>query len=257
MEDYNGFSGRERTANGAALLKAIRAGLIPLPSGPCSLCDDPGAKVEYHSENYATPYSWTAPAAYVVCMACHRNKLHKRFSDPVKWEAYKEHVRRGGYASDLKQPDVAREFKAHVAARRAGGAVELHQLRPYPHKFGSQWWEKLDSSAPAKGGVLVDGTTADITVLRQLETQLRALMRERAASFISVQELQLPTLQADSPPTIDRPGWFPVPGMYGGFKYWLESKEDPVRLLCDSWCRVVDGSEQRHEITVTGTRLVS
>lgn len=256
MEDYNGFSGRERAANGAALLKAIRAGLVPPASAPCSLCGDASAKVEYHSENYAKPYSWTTPAAYVVCIACHRNKLHKRFSDPVKWEAYKEHIRRGGYASDLKQPEVAREFDACVAARRAGNAVELRPLRPYSHEYGSQWWEKLESNPPAKPEPSDTGKTVDCKVLNKLETQLHALMRERAGRFIAPQELQLPTLKARSLPTAEHPVWFPVPGMFGGFKYWLESTEEPVRLLCDSWSRVVEDSEQRHEITVAGARLV-
>ncbi|WBB80304.1 ankyrin repeat domain-containing protein [Micromonospora sp. WMMD882] len=43
--------------------------------------------------------------------------------------------------------------------------------------------------------------------------------------------------------------WFPVPGMYGGFSYHLETRDGPVRLVVDSWCRIVGGSEQRHEIT--------
>jgi len=145
MDEYNGFTGKERAANGAALLEAIRSGAIPAPSGACSLCGDPDAKVDYHSEDYAQPYSWSPPAAYVVCISCHRNKLHKRFADPLKWEAYKEHVRRGGYASDLKKPDVAKEFDAYVLSRRSGRPAQLCQLRPHPHQAGSQWWEKLES----------------------------------------------------------------------------------------------------------------
>jgi hypothetical protein len=44
--------------------------------------------------------------------------------------------------------------------------------------------------------------------------------------------------------------------MYGGFKYWFEESSSPARLICESWCRVVDGSGQRHQIDADGYRLV-
>ena len=34
---------------------------------------------------------------------------------------------------------------------------------------------------------------------------------------------------------------FPVPGMYGGFSYWVDEVSDHAVLVADSWCRVVDG----------------
>ncbi len=50
--------------------------------------------------------------------------------------------------------------------------------------------------------------------------------------------------------------WFAVPGMYGGFCYELEhAGADPV-LISSSWCRVVGGLGQRHEIRCGGSRLV-
>ncbi len=50
--------------------------------------------------------------------------------------------------------------------------------------------------------------------------------------------------------------WFPVPGMYGGFSYCLELTGADAKLVAESWCRVVGGSGQRHEITTYGSRLV-
>jgi hypothetical protein len=50
--------------------------------------------------------------------------------------------------------------------------------------------------------------------------------------------------------------WFPVPGMYGGFKYWLEEHDAQLTLTCESWCRVASGSGQRHAITEEGVTLV-
>jgi len=49
--------------------------------------------------------------------------------------------------------------------------------------------------------------------------------------------------------------WFPVPGMYGGFSYRLEVAGVKAKLVSESWCRVVGGSGQRHEITRTGGRV--
>ena len=51
--------------------------------------------------------------------------------------------------------------------------------------------------------------------------------------------------------------WFPVPGMYGGFNYRLAfNKDKTVRLISESWIRVVGGSGQRLEITSKGSELV-
>eukprot|EP00933_Yihiella_yeosuensis_P071287 TRINITY_DN79497_c0_g1_i1.p1 TRINITY_DN79497_c0_g1~~TRINITY_DN79497_c0_g1_i1.p1 ORF type:complete len:306 (+),score=78.58 TRINITY_DN79497_c0_g1_i1:81-998(+) len=53
-------------------------------------------------------------------------------------------------------------------------------------------------------------------------------------------------------------GWFAVPGMYGGFDTRLGQDElDNWRLTCSSWSRICEGSEQTHEITVYGTKLLS
>jgi hypothetical protein len=44
--------------------------------------------------------------------------------------------------------------------------------------------------------------------------------------------------------------------MYGGFSYRLESVGVEAKLVSESWCRVVGGSGQRHEITSAGSQLV-
>lgn len=50
--------------------------------------------------------------------------------------------------------------------------------------------------------------------------------------------------------------WLEIPGMCGGFAYWLERGKGGLRLVSESWCRVAGGSFQRHMITPTGSRLV-
>lgn len=44
--------------------------------------------------------------------------------------------------------------------------------------------------------------------------------------------------------------------MCGGFSYWLDGRGKDVRLISESWCRVVSGSGQRHEITSKEGKLV-
>jgi hypothetical protein len=51
--------------------------------------------------------------------------------------------------------------------------------------------------------------------------------------------------------------WLPLPGMYGGFNHWLEAPGREARLICETSCRAVGGSRQRHEITAVGSKLVA
>ena len=98
---YNGYSAKERDYKYKVLFRMIKKGELPPATGPCMLCNDPTAAVEYHDEDYSEPFIWKPPALLCLCRSCHRNKLHKRFNNPSAWLAFKAHVRRGGYASDL------------------------------------------------------------------------------------------------------------------------------------------------------------
>src|SRR6185295_5191989 len=88
--------------------------------GPCELCGDAEVPVEYHDEDYSLPYLWGPPALFSLCRHCHRDKLHKRFTRPMAWEAFLAHVRRGGYARDLRDPGTKAEVTAYLAARAQG-----------------------------------------------------------------------------------------------------------------------------------------
>jgi hypothetical protein len=91
--------------------------------------------------------------------------------------------------------------------------------------------------------------------LARLEVLFHALIRERARPIDPPPALDLPRLR-EPLPSEEKPGWFPVPGMYGGFAYWAERGDPSPKLVTESWCRVVGGSGQRHEITEAGCRLV-
>ena len=92
-------------------------------------------------------------------------------------------------------------------------------------------------------------------ILQRLQQHFHDVIRERAGELVDEAGIALPQLEE----LLDRPGhegWFPVPGMYGGFHYVLKEADADLKLICASWCRVEDGSGMRHEITVDGARLV-
>mgnify|MGYP000856158364 CR=1 FL=1 len=92
-------------------------------------------------------------------------------------------------------------------------------------------------------------------VLLRIQFHFHEVIRGRINRELPDHGLRLPELEPLL--ELDRPQmWFPVPGMYGGFSYRLESAGVEAKLLSESWCRVVDGSGQRHEITSEDSRLV-
>jgi len=93
-------------------------------------------------------------------------------------------------------------------------------------------------------------------VLLKLQAHFHAVIRSRAEELVNEHRLRLPELEPLL--ELEQPQmWFPVPGMYGGFSYRLEVVGVEAKLVSESWCRVVDGSGQRHEITSTGSRRVA
>ena len=92
-------------------------------------------------------------------------------------------------------------------------------------------------------------------VLLKTQIHFHTVIRGRAERLIEEHGLRLPELEPllelDTPKV-----WFAVPGMYGGFSYRLEAGGVSPKLVSESWCRVVGGSGQRHEITPGGSQLV-
>lgn len=140
---YNGFSPQERGAKFKVCNQLIARGELEDASGPCMLCGDPNVKVELHSEDYGEPFLWTPPAVYTLCYSCHRFRIHTRFRFPDAWNAFLAHVRRGGYASDLKDPEIAKEFRDYKNALKRGEEFELKELRPYTAEPGTEWFAHL------------------------------------------------------------------------------------------------------------------
>jgi len=95
-----------------------------------------------------------------------------------------------------------------------------------------------------------------IGILRVVERHFHDVILSRARALVQEQSMRLPRLAPLL--EIDEPKmWFPIPGTYGGFSYWLEKDGiDPV-LVAESWCRVVEGSGQRHRIGSRGFSKVA
>lgn len=92
-------------------------------------------------------------------------------------------------------------------------------------------------------------------VLLKIQSHFHDVIRERIDLKLQEPELRLPELEPLL--ELERPQmWFPVPSMYGGFSYRLEAAGVEARLISESWCRMVEGSGQRHEITSQGIFLV-
>lgn len=94
-----------------------------------------------------------------------------------------------------------------------------------------------------------------VGVLLKIQFHFHEVIHGRIDRELPNHSLRLPELEPLL--ELDRPQmWFPVPGMYGGFSYHLETTGVDAKLVSESWCRVVSGSGQRHEITTEGSELV-
>jgi len=94
-------------------------------------------------------------------------------------------------------------------------------------------------------------------ILLAIQKHFHSVIRGRASDLIDEHNVVLPELalllNSDKP----KKAWLPIPGMYGGFSYWLEGEGEQTTLITESWCRVVEGSGQRHKITAEGSQLVA
>ena len=126
-----------------------------------------------------------------------------------------------------------------MSAAHADRLQAAYRNRPAPRHAGDHW-ERLFAQA---------------TSILAIERNLHGLMQLRAGNLIEEHQIVLPGLTAPADAT-DEPAWFPIPGMYGGFSYrWAGHSAEPL-LVVESWCRVVEGSGQRHHITTDGSTLI-
>lgn len=93
-------------------------------------------------------------------------------------------------------------------------------------------------------------------ILERMQSRFHDLIREVAGRYpVPIDTLRLPELE----PLLEferRHFWFSVPGMYGGFHYWLVGDGPGARLAVQSWSRIADGSGLQHDITEHQTTLI-
>lgn len=145
---YNGFTWQERETKFKEMNRRLATDALTRPHGPCRLCGDKGGQgtgviFEYHDEDYGDKYSWLEPAAYMVCRDCHIYRIHQRTSRPQSWKLFLAHVRRGGYAREMRDASVQAELRRNREAILSGVTEGLLELRPYSGVVGEEWFAKL------------------------------------------------------------------------------------------------------------------
>jgi len=90
--------------------------------------------------------------------------------------------------------------------------------------------------------------------LNVIQSLFHDLIRQRARACIDKYKVVLPVLSETLLSAGEK--WFPIPGMCGGFAYQLVMENNQFKLKTSSWCRVVGGSGQKHEITKDGCVLI-
>jgi hypothetical protein len=95
-----------------------------------------------------------------------------------------------------------------------------------------------------------------LEALQPIQQHFHAVIRERADQHVQEHMLRLPELEPLLELTEPKL-WFAVPGMYGGFHFWLDQIAGDAVLIAESWHRVVEGSGQRHLISPHGSLLLA
>jgi hypothetical protein len=92
------------------------------------------------------------------------------------------------------------------------------------------------------------GQPVNANGLEHMQELFHGLIRSTMLTYNVSETLWLPQLSILAEPGAESI-WFPIPGMYGGFHFWLEATGGATALIAESWCRVADGSGMRHRIT--------
>ena len=95
------------------------------------------------------------------------------------------------------------------------------------------------------------------TTVEIIQIYFHAVINGRAQDLVNKHSLRLPEISVLLELSPNAKMWFTVPGMAGGFNYWFESEGYAAKFVSESWCRVVQGSGERHEIDHRGLQLVA
>jgi hypothetical protein len=94
-----------------------------------------------------------------------------------------------------------------------------------------------------------------LETLWRIEANFHRMLLDRAEWIITNESLTLPQLEVLL--EIPEPEMtFPIPGYYGGFRYWLEFNETEIKLIAKGGTRMAEKS-WHYEITDDEIRLIS
>ncbi len=181
------------------------------------------------------------------------------------WPTVFELLSRHGEWVNASRPGGKSQFAPLHQAAHAGAPVEiaqrLLQMGAFRTLQNAQGRAPVDVAEKKEHHHLRELLTpvfkhqVPVGVLLKIQSHFHEVIRGRIDRELPNHGLRLPELEPLL--ELDRPHmWFAVPGMYGGFSYHLESTGVDAKLVAESWCRVVGGSGQRHEITSKGSKLV-
>jgi hypothetical protein len=116
----------------------------------------------------------------------------------------------------------------------------------------------VDTAERRGGSELVPLLTPDLKRdvpsrdLTEMQVHFHQVIRGRVDHLVQEHALRLPELEPLLEMDVPKV-WFAVPGMYGGFTTGLSQIDRTTVLVAESWCRVSDGSGQRHIVSPHGS----
>lgn len=94
MQEYNGFTEKERLKGDRIIKNAIKNGeILPLTQAKCCVCGQDKGIIQYHCEDY-TPENILDDIA-PICWHCHQQLHRNRANNPEKWKQYLKDVKNG------------------------------------------------------------------------------------------------------------------------------------------------------------------
>jgi ADP-ribosyl-[dinitrogen reductase] hydrolase len=189
--------------------------------------------------NAAKAYEWTT---LFLLLESHPDLVNGWRLGGTSWYAPLHQAARGGAPGEVVERLLA--LGAWRTLRTRKGELPVDIARQHGH-------ERIVSLLEPKPVREVDAGA-----LERMQGHFHEVIRGRIANLDGILEkLRLPELV----PLTEYPRakiWFAVPGMYGGFSFWLESDRASPMLMSESSCRVVEGSGEVHEVTPAGARRV-
>jgi len=194
--------------------------------------------------------------------------LRHQLADAAKsgdWPQAIEVLSRNPKLANSTRPEgKALDAPLHQAAY-GGAPVEVAEqliaLGAWRSLKNSNGEKPVDIAVERKHGHLVQILTPEYKhqvpsgILAEIQKHFHRVILDRVSHLIKQHNIRLPELEPLL--ELERPHmWFAVPGMMGGFSFWLEAEGEETKLIAESWSRMDFDSAERCEINAFGSRFV-